>query len=130
MPKNKKIARKVAEPRELNIVNCKLGLEMIATCLPVHEPEVLDAFTQTFKGVNWSSMVFAMQADIWQAILRRPEGFIELDEYLTFFEEVILYMRGERKAMPQAILQDVPLAREFDGRRTVLEMELRKQRRD
>lgn len=118
MPKSK---------RNINIVNAKLGLEMIATVLPVHDPDDLAAFTQMFKGVPWGKMVFALQADIWQAILRHENGFILFDEYLTFFEQAIKYMRGERDKFPDAIAGEPTLAREMAGRRTVLEMELKKQ---
>jgi len=113
--------------RGLNVVNAKRGLEMIATVVPVHDPADIDAFSQMFKGVPWGKMVFALQADIWNAILRHPNGFAELDEYLTFFEQAILYMRGERETLPDIILAHDELAGEMKNRRIVLEMEFAKQ---
>lgn len=107
-------------------VNAKLGLEIIPTILPIHDPDDLAKLSEIFGGLPWGRIAYAMSADVWRATLEHPEGWEILDEYLEAFSQILDYMRGEREDLPDVILADDDLAQEMRNRRRVIEIELKK----
>jgi len=110
----------------LDRVNAKLGLEILPTILPIHDPDDLAKLSEIFGGLPWGKIAYAMSADVWRAVLNHPEGWEIFDEYLEAFAQTLDYMRGDRDELPDVILADDDLAREFLNRRRVIELELEK----
>ena len=115
------------DPSKYDLVNIKMGIEMLVTGLPIHSPEDVERLAGIFKGVEWGKVGYAMGADVWQAILAGgPDAVDTLDQYLDFFLQIIGYMRGERTDLPDAMAQDPKLADALLNRRKVIEMAMEK----
>lgn len=110
----------------MNKGNVKLGLEIIPTILPIHDPDDLKKLNEMFAGMPWGKIAYAMATDVWFAILNTEGGFDILDEYLEAFQQIIDYMRGDREELPDVILADDRLAEAMKNRRHVIQMELDK----
>ena len=114
------------EANKYNLVDIKLGIEILVSVLPLHEPEDVAKLTDTFAGIEWGKAAGAMGVDIWQAILRGgPDAVDTLDQYFDFFIELIAYMRGERD-LPEAVARDPKMVKATQNRRRVIEIALKK----
>jgi len=110
-----------------NLVNVKLGIEMLVTMLPIHDPDDLDRLSGMFRGVEWGKAAYAMGVDVWQAVLTGgPDALDTLDQYLDCFRQVIDFMQGLRPELPDPIKDDPELAQAFTNRRRVIEIALEK----
>lgn len=93
----------------------KVGLEMIAAVLPIHDPDDLEQMSATLHGIPWGQVAFALSTDIFNAADRHPDGWATFDDYLTFLEECVAFMRGARH-FPDAIAEEEELAQMFKNR--------------
>ena len=115
------------DPNKYNLVDIKLGIEMLVSVLPLHEPADVEKLTGLFAGIEWGKAAGAMGVDIWQAILRGgPDAVDTLDQYFDFFLELIAYMRGERKELPEAVARNPKMVQAVTNRRRVIEVALKK----
>lgn len=104
----------------LDKARVKIGLEMIPTILPIHDPEDLKQMSDILGGIPWGKVAFALAADIYNATERHPDGWATFDDYLEFLLQTVMYMRGKRDKFPDAIADEPEIAELFTNRLEVI----------
>lgn len=92
-----------------------VGLEMIPTVLPIHDPADMKNMNDILQGVPWGKVAFALAADVYMAFRRHPEGDEQLNAYMDFLVEVVGFIRGERD-FPEAIQESAEVSQLFKNR--------------
>lgn len=113
----------------LDRARVKLGLEMIPTVLPIHDPADLEQMQDILHGIPWGRVAYALAADIFNAADRHPEGWDVFNDYLEFLVQAVAFMRGERSTFPDAINDDDEIRQLFENRMLVIEKAFAKKKK-